>query len=71
MEISKAEFIDWHSQPVTEQILETLSEIREGHLEHLRSAARNGEISTAAFHEGVIEGIDLLLAIEYGDVEDE
>lgn len=68
-EISKAEFIDWRDSTVTQYVFRELEDIREQHLVHLRAAAQTGDIAGAASHSGILSGIDLLIAIQYEDLE--
>ena len=66
-EISKAEFADWKSQPVTQEVLKVVAEARqatEGHLLYGGTIGENTAEETARA-VGVLQGLDMLLAVDF------
>ena len=67
MEITKEQYQQWKSNAVTEYVLELLEEYRSDYMNALRGYARNGDSISAARCEGMLEGLEQLLSIEYED----
>mgnify|MGYP000645520801 CR=1 FL=1 len=70
MVIAKEEFRDWKESKVTEYVLDTLENMKDDYMEALRGFVRVGESVQAARCEGMIEGLEQLLAIDYEDTKD-
>jgi len=70
-EIAKEEFVQWKSNVVTEYILKFLAEQRSDYIDALRGYVRAGEHTSAARCEGMIEGLEQLLEIEYEDPQED
>ena len=67
MEVTKEQFQAWKTNNVTEFVLEILRDQKEANLARLRGAVASGNLAQASRYEGIIEGIEELLEIEYED----
>lgn len=70
-EISKADFIEWQNNPVTKFIIAELNDQYDQLVNHVRAAVRAGDLPSASFSEGKIDGLISILDVQYEDVEDE
>jgi len=68
-EITKEEFLQWKNSAVTEAIINELVERKKDYLNSLRGFVSSDNIVSAARCQGLLEGIELLTEIEYGDGE--
>jgi len=67
MEISKEEFLQWRGSDVTIFVIEALDRAKEDYIVALRNAAIEGDIAKTARCEGILEGIEFILNIDYDD----
>jgi len=69
--MTKSEFIDWKSHPVTVEMVEIFSEVREALVEALVAGTDLSNPTEAAKKVGQVQGLDFLLRAEYeGEEED-
>lgn len=69
--IQKEQFVNWRKDEVTKFIRNELQFRKDISIERVRHFVREGEYAKASYYEGVIEGLDTILDIEYEDVKDE